>query len=76
MRVAKPAQIDLASLISTAEAASLTRSEIARRAGLSRQTVSAIALGDRGTRPSAKTFLALQRVVDSIVPALSPIVDK
>jgi transcriptional regulator with XRE-family HTH domain len=75
--MAKRAAVDLAALISTAEAADLSRSEIARRAGLSRQAVTMIANGERGARPSAATFLGLKAVVDSLALAhVFPTVNK
>ena len=76
--MAKRAPIDLAALISTAEAdGGLSRAEIARRAGLSRQTVTMIANGERGSRPSAATFLGLKAVVDSLtLAAVFPTVNK
>jgi len=69
-------RIDLAALISAAEAADLSRAEIARRAGLSPSMVTMIANGERGTRPSAATFLALKAVADSVVPATFTTVNK
>lgn len=57
---------DVAALISAAESADLSRVEIARRAGLSRSAITKLANGERGHRPSAQTFLALQRVVDEL----------
>jgi transcriptional regulator with XRE-family HTH domain len=73
----KRAPVDLAALISTAEAADLSRSEIARRAGLSRQAVTMIASGERGSRPTASTWLALKSVVDALhVAPVFPTVNK
>lgn len=57
---------DVAALISVAESAHLTRAEIARRSGLSRASITRLANGERGTSPSVRTFVALQRVVDEL----------
>lgn len=72
--MAKPKPLDMAALISTAEAAHLTRAEIARRAGLSRSAVTMLATGERGARPSLGTYLALKSVVDALPPTF-PIVN-
>ena len=57
---------DVAALISAAESASLSRVEIARRAGLSPTCITRLANGERGARPSARTVFALKHVVDSL----------
>lgn len=59
----KPPVPDVAALISEAESANLSRVEIARRSGLSPASITRLANGERGARPTAQTFLALQRVV-------------
>lgn len=59
----KPPVPDIAALISEAESANLSRVEIARRSGLSPASITRLANGERGARPTAQTFLALQRVV-------------
>jgi len=51
---------DPATLIARAQATGLSRSEIARRAGLSPSAITRLANGDRGRCPSAATMDALR----------------
>lgn len=59
----KPYIPDVAALISAAESADLSRVEIARRSGLSPASITRLANGERGVRPSADTVFKLQGVV-------------
>jgi transcriptional regulator with XRE-family HTH domain len=59
----KPYVPDVAALISAAESADLSRVEIARRSGLSPASITRLANGERGVRPSADTVFKLQGVV-------------
>jgi len=67
----KPYVPDVAALISAAESADLSRVEIARRSGLSPASITRLANGERGARPSAATVYKLQGVVANL-----PIVKK
>lgn len=49
-------------MIRTLEARGFTRTEIARRTGLARSTVTMLATGERGQRPSFATVEALRGV--------------
>lgn len=62
----KPHTPDVAALISQAESANLSRVEIARRSGLSPATITRIANGERGARPTAQTYLALLHVAHGL----------
>lgn len=57
---------DVAALISAAESADLSRVEIARRSGLSPASITRLANGERGIRPSASTVFALQGMVENL----------
>lgn len=61
-----PTVPDVAALISAAESADLSRVEIARRAGLSPTSITRLANGERGIRPSAATVFKLQGVVANL----------
>lgn len=57
---------DVRALIGECEAAALTRSEIARRSGLSPATITRIANGERGRAPSFQTVEAIRSVLTTV----------
>lgn len=62
----RPAAIDIRAMIGACEAIPLTRSEIARRAGLSPATITRLANGERGQAPSYETVQAIRSVLTTV----------
>lgn len=57
---------DVQALIGACEAIPLSRSEIARRSGLSPATITRIANGERGRAPSFQTVEAIRSVLTTV----------
>lgn len=73
-RMSRRRAIDIAAMLSVVEAAPMTRAEIARRTGLARSTVTMLANGERGRRPSYDTVKAIETLHATVLqrPLRSP----
>lgn len=58
--------IDIQAMLAVVEAAPMTRSEIARRTGLSPAYVTMLASGERGKRASYEVVTAIKSVHDTV----------
>ena len=58
-------------MLAFAEAAPLSRSEIARRTGLDRSTITKLATGERGSRPSHDTVQRIAKLCDGLHPPVT-----
>jgi transcriptional regulator with XRE-family HTH domain len=68
--------VDVRAMLSTCEAAPMSRAEIARQTGLDRSAITRLATGERGTRPSYETVTAVRALYDAVTARTLPTVNK